>query len=196
MIEGVVVVAVVVTAIMARAAAGVGERRRHQPRVGGDRALWGGGLYLIAKSRKHAAVARPSRWARKPGNPPMKRPMPARHKERAFRSIVLIFGAAALVTLAAGVLIEESGSALASKIGLQGAVFGATFLAAATALPEVEHRAAGGPPGRPPAGDLATSSAATRSCRSCFWSPTRSRASPRWPRRRHRTSGSPASASC
>ncbi len=135
-IEGVVVVAVTVTAIMAAqlpASVNVGGI---SPASVAIAALWVGGLFLIAKSRKHLpwrAVA----VGAKPGNPPMKRPMPARHKERAFRSIVLIFVAAALVTLAAGVLIEESGSALASKIGLQGAVFGATFLAAATALPEV-----------------------------------------------------------
>jgi len=52
-------------------------------------------------------------------------------------TVMMIFLAGALVTLGAGVALQESGSLLASRMGLQGAIFGATFLALATALPEI-----------------------------------------------------------
>ena len=51
--------------------------------------------------------------------------------------VFIVFAIAALVTLFAGVVLEESGNAIADHIGLSGVLFGSTFLAAATALPEV-----------------------------------------------------------
>lgn len=51
--------------------------------------------------------------------------------------LVLSFGLAALITLIAGVVLEESSIAIAHQIGWSGVLFGSTILAAATALPEI-----------------------------------------------------------
>jgi cation:H+ antiporter len=48
-----------------------------------------------------------------------------------------LFGLASAVTLAAGVMLEASGNDLASRIHLNGVIFGATVLATASALPEI-----------------------------------------------------------
>ncbi len=51
--------------------------------------------------------------------------------------IVTYFGVACGVTLLAGVALEVSGAELAHRAGIDGVIFGATALAAATALPEI-----------------------------------------------------------
>lgn len=58
-------------------------------------------------------------------------------KQRSLARTLIVFAIAAVVTLGAGVALEESGSAIADKIGLSGVLFGATVLAVATALPEI-----------------------------------------------------------
>ena len=102
-------------------------------------ALWIGGLLVIRHAqggllwKAEAPLAEPGRTHahKRAGRGPA--PM----KEHSTRAVAAIFGACAAVTLVAGVFIEQSGDHLAGKMGVQGAVFGATFLAAATALPEL-----------------------------------------------------------
>jgi cation:H+ antiporter len=53
------------------------------------------------------------------------------------RHAILLFCAAAVATLIGGVVLEQSGDAIAGDLGISGIVFGATFLAASSALPEV-----------------------------------------------------------
>jgi cation:H+ antiporter len=50
---------------------------------------------------------------------------------------IAVFAVASSVTLICGATLEISGEAIAKQLGISGVLFGATFLAAATALPEI-----------------------------------------------------------
>jgi cation:H+ antiporter len=101
--------------------------------------IWVVGLYVINRSRKDP------RWqVEMPGSEPGRHRHSQPHPEQPHpfagattRYVALIFGAACAVTLIAGVFLEETGNELANRIGVNGVIFGATVLAAATALPEI-----------------------------------------------------------
>ena len=101
--------------------------------------LWLGGLWVVNRVRTRTD------WTiEMPGSRPGRRSVREDHAEerrpfakRSTGFVVVVFGAAALITLAAGVALQSSGNELADRMGLQGAIFGATVLAAATALPEI-----------------------------------------------------------
>ena len=81
-------------------------------------------------------------WAEK-GNAPDTTPHPSGHRVRKDMKKLsagkagVLFTLSALATLVAGVILETSGDAASTKIGLSGVLFGATVLALATSLPEI-----------------------------------------------------------
>ncbi|MFI6044227.1 sodium:calcium antiporter [Nocardia sp. NPDC051321] len=103
--------------------------------------VWACGLLLLRRAGRSLP------WHRA-GNAPDSQDKPAGHstvtkEDHATRKgistgrITLVFTAAALVTLVAGVCIEHSGEELFGRWGMSGVLFGATVLAAATSLPEL-----------------------------------------------------------
>ncbi len=103
--------------------------------------LWVVGLLLL----KHASAALP--WHEN-GQAPDGQEQPRGHSAHrneqqaavtgtSTAKSAAIFSISALVTLVAGVVLERSGEAIATHIGLSGVLFGATVLAAATSLPEL-----------------------------------------------------------
>ncbi len=99
--------------------------------------VWIVGLYLV----KRAQTGLP--W-HEHGNPPDGQDVPRGHRRTLAEKrgpstgrASAEFAVAALVTLAAGVALERLSESISTRVGVSGVLFGATVLAAATALPEV-----------------------------------------------------------
>jgi cation:H+ antiporter len=103
--------------------------------------LWVVGIWLIGKARTdlpwHEAGDAPGGQEEPHGMAKTKKMQDARDKGISIRHSAAVFAVSAAVTLVAGVVLEESGKKIAGDIGMTGVLFGSTFLAAATALPEV-----------------------------------------------------------
>ena len=105
-------------------------------------ALWVAGLLLVNRAQKampwQAKGDAPGGQDTAPGGERDGDP-PRKHKLKGGKLTKewAIFGGGALVTLVCGVLLERSGDAIAGHIGMDGVLFGATFLAASTSIPEV-----------------------------------------------------------
>ncbi|MBA3808256.1 MAG: sodium:calcium antiporter [Solirubrobacterales bacterium] len=101
--------------------------------------VWLVGVYVINRVRKaprwsvSMPGSKPGRHHRREAHPQVQHPFP----NRSTVWVGALFGAACVVTLLAGVGLELSGNELADRASLNGVIFGATVLAAATALPEI-----------------------------------------------------------
>src|SRR4051794_40849306 len=103
--------------------------------------IWVVGLVLVNRAGKslpwHESGEAPDNQEKPKGHSRKKTEKDATSRGVSTTRAALVFGAAAVVTLLAGVLLERSGDVVATHIGLSGVLFGATILAAATSLPEV-----------------------------------------------------------
>jgi cation:H+ antiporter len=132
----VVVVAVMLMGTILPASAAIGGV---SPASIGIVVTWLLGIFLINRVRHNEPwqVTMPGskagRQHRRVPHPKAPRPFAAWSTRR----IILLFAAGSAVILVAGVALETSGSALAERAGISGVVFGATFLALASALPEI-----------------------------------------------------------
>jgi cation:H+ antiporter len=139
-LEGVLVVAVLVVTIMGTQFPASLIVARVDPSALLIAALWLVGLWLLGKARTDLP------WYAKgdaPGGQEPSDTATARAKKdsadkgKSTAREVVVFLVAAAVTLVAGVALEESGNSIAGHIGMTGVLFGATFLAAATSIPEL-----------------------------------------------------------
>lgn len=136
-LEGLLVILVLSIAVMGAQLPGDALFARIEPAALLIVIAWIAGLWLVNRARRGLP------WHDETGTAPGAQVEPMGHSKQkkaekmGLSRAVWIFAGGAAVTLAAGVVLEQSGGEIADHLGLSGVVFGATILAAATALPEV-----------------------------------------------------------
>ena len=141
-LEGVLVITVLILAIMATRLPASLIVFRLAPGDLAIVALWLVGVWLIGRARRGLPWHDPHGTA--PDGQQHRMGMAEQMKDAIAREsgvstvhAAVVFTLAAAATLAAGVVLEVTGDAIAQHVGLSGVLFGATVLAAATALPEI-----------------------------------------------------------
>jgi cation:H+ antiporter len=103
--------------------------------------VWVAGLFLVQRARKglpwHEQGQPPDGQDRPRGHSKETRARRASYRGMSTTRAVVQFVVGAVVTLAAGALLELSGEGIATQVNMSGVLFGSTVLAAATSLPEV-----------------------------------------------------------
>lgn len=143
-LEAIVVIAVLVVVIAGSQLPSNLEILRLTPDVVLIAAIWVVGLLLVKRARDnlpwHEAGAAPDASPHRKGH---RTRLSASKKgsttveKVGLGKAIAVFAVSAIATLGAGVLLERSGDAAASQLGLSGVLFGATVLALATSLPEL-----------------------------------------------------------
>ncbi|MGI4798754.1 MAG: sodium:calcium antiporter [Janthinobacterium lividum] len=139
-LEGILVVAVLIVAIMASRLSPNLIVARLAP---GDvliTLLWVAGIWLIGRASKtlpwHENGAAPDAQTAPKGHSKTQKANAGGRTTSTIRA-GLMFAISAATTLVCGMILETSGNAIALNIGMTGVLFGATVLAAATSLPEL-----------------------------------------------------------
>ena len=138
-VEGLMVVVVLATALAGAALPSSTNLFGASPTSYAVVVFWVAGVWIVNRVRMKPAWTGGAPEAT-PGRRHKREPIPDKPHPYAHASTVAVtalFLGGAIVTLGAGVALQESGSLLAERLGVQGAIFGATFLALATALPEI-----------------------------------------------------------
>ena len=134
-LEGLLVILVLAISVMGAQLPGDALFARIEPAALLIAVFWVVGVWLVSRARRGLP------WHDTTGTAPDGQEKPMGHSKSATDMSLgragTVFGLGAAVTLAAGVVLEQSGEEIASHLGMTGVVFGATILAAATSLPEV-----------------------------------------------------------
>ncbi|MCO6006122.1 hypothetical protein NE236_14100 [Actinoallomurus purpureus] len=140
-LEGALVVAVLAVVVMGTQMPGDLEFARLAPAPVLIAIVWLAGLLLLKRAGRglpwHEGGDAPDTQPEPKGHSKTKKEAHATSSGIGTRRAALVFGIAAIATLVAGVVIERSGEELFGRLGMSGVAFGATVLAAATALPEI-----------------------------------------------------------